>query len=129
MILLVIKYVYKLVTLYISDIPEKPVITSALTLSNRTRLTWMVPHGNNAPVIGYHLMYLQNDTDEYTVFETTEDTFLVTNLLPGVTYYFTLVAFNDIGESAESDPFVVTTLEEGKNKFIFIKINFLHTFI
>ena len=98
----------------VSDRPEKPVITAAWIFSNKTRLHWRVPHNNNAPVTGYHLMYLQRDTGNYMEFETTNDTFVVTNLLPGVTYVFTVVAINEIGESATSDAFSVTTLEEGK---------------
>lgn len=60
-------------------------------------------------------MYFQNDTGDYMDFETANDTYYVTNLLPGVTYDFTVVAINDIGESAASDVLTITTLEEGKN--------------
>ena len=60
-------------------------------------------------------MYFQNDTGDYMDFETDIDTYYVTNLLPGVTYDFTVVAINDIGESAPSDVLAITTLEEGKN--------------
>ena len=37
----------------------------------------------------------------------------ITGLHPGVTYNFTVVAFNEIGDSATSDIVSVTTIEEG----------------
>ena len=37
----------------------------------------------------------------------------ITGLHPGVTYNFTVVAFNEIGDSTPSDMVSVTTLEEG----------------
>ena len=37
----------------------------------------------------------------------------ITELHPGVTYMFTVVAFNNIGDSDPSDETAVTTLEEG----------------
>ena len=37
----------------------------------------------------------------------------ITGLHPGVTYNFTVVAFNEIGDSAPSDIVSVTTVEEG----------------
>lgn len=103
----------------VSDRPEKPIFTAVSVSSNKTGLSWRVPHDNNAPVIGYRLMYFQNDTGDYMDFETANNTYNVTNLLPGVTYDFTVVAINDIGESAASDVLTITTLEEGK-KLIFI---------
>lgn len=98
----------------VSDRPEKPVFTGVTIYSNKTQLHWTVPHDNNAPVIGYRLMYLQRDTGSYMDFETVDDNYLVTNLLPGVAYEFTVVAINDIGESPASDVLNFTTLEEGK---------------
>ena len=38
---------------------------------------------------------------------------VITGLHPGVTYNFTIVAFNDIGDSTPSNIAAVTTQEEG----------------
>ena len=38
---------------------------------------------------------------------------LIDNLHPGVTYSFTVTAFNEIGFGSESEALPVTTLEEG----------------
>ena len=38
---------------------------------------------------------------------------IITGLHPGITYNFTVVTFNEIGESAPSDIVLVTILEEG----------------
>ena len=41
----------------------------------------------------------------------------IVNLHPGVTYTFTVVAFNDIGDSVPSEGETATTLEEGSSLF------------
>ena len=42
----------------------------------------------------------------------------ITGLHPGITYNFTVVAFNEIGDSAPSDIVSVTTIEEGMLVFL-----------
>ena len=44
----------------------------------------------------------------------TEESVLVPNLHPGVTYSFVVVAVNDIGDSRPSEPETARTLEESK---------------
>ena len=39
----------------------------------------------------------------------------VSRLFPGVTYNFTVIAYNEIGNSTESDSISIMTLEEGKS--------------
>ena len=72
-------------------------------------LLWSEPHHNNAPLLGFHVSIIPIFT---TV--TVEDEYvLVTGLEPGETYHFQVIAFNSIGDSVPSDPFIVTTLETG----------------
>ena len=48
---------------------------------------------------------------------------VVTGLHPGVTYNFTIVAFNEIGNSRESAVTMVTTEEEGTIIIVNSRIN------
>ena len=48
---------------------------------------------------------------------------VVTGLHPGVTYNFTIVAFNEIGDSRESAVTMVTTEEEGTIIIVNSRIN------
>ena len=50
---------------------------------------------------------------EITVNESVEQV-LIDRLHPGVTYNFTVLAFNEEGDSGRSEPFSQRTLEEGK---------------
>ena len=53
----------------------------------------------------------QNSTP--VVLEANETVLDVTDLRPGITYNFTVVAFNEIGDSPPSDIAPVRTLDEG----------------
>ena len=100
------------------DIPEQPQnITAVETQSRYLVLTWMEPHDNNAPVLGYFVSYNQPvfAGGERVTLNVTEEMVNVTNLLPGVIYNFTVIAYNDIGNSAESETTPLSTLEEGKH--------------
>ena len=50
---------------------------------------------------------------ELQVFNTTVEMATIAGLHPGVTYNFTVVAFNDIGYSSPSITVPITTLDEG----------------
>ena len=49
------------------------------------------------------------------VIHSTIEMIVITGLHPGVTYNFTVVAFNGIGDSIPSNIVAVTTQEEGTN--------------
>ena len=51
---------------------------------------------------------------EKVVYRVSEKLVIVFELLPGVTYNFTVIAYNKIGNSTESESISVKTLEEGK---------------
>lgn len=100
---------------YTADRPEQPQNVTAVNVTSRSlTLEWTEPHHNNAPILGYRVMY-QPSISNSTVMEiNTVVTFVeITGLHPGETYFLTVVAFNAIGDSAPSDLALAITLEEG----------------
>ena len=92
-------------------------MTQNVTSRNLT-LTWVEPHDNNAPISGYRVSYTEPDflgggNVTVNVTGSIEEAF-IGGLHPGVTYSFTVVAFNDIGDSIPSDMLNEITLEERK---------------
>ena len=82
----------------------------------------MEPHDNNAPITGYRVSYarpvfLADGANVLTVsaggIETVPTELFIDDLHPGVTYNFTIEAFNDIGNSTPSDPLTETLDDEG----------------
>ena len=97
------------------NLPNQPQSLSGLAINSTTIvLTWVEPHDNNAPIQGYRIMYTQPDflgsIDE--VVNVTVEMAIITGLHPGVTYMFTVVAFNEIGDS-NPERIAVATPEEG----------------
>ena len=83
--------------------------------STAIQLNWFEPHDNNALILGYRVMYTRpeflNGSDvELSVIG---EMAVVNGLHPGVTYNFTVIAFNELGDSQESAVAMVTTKEEG----------------
>ena len=104
-----------------TDIPAIPfnLSTTGVTSRNLT-LSWVEPHPNNAPILGYNVFYttpefLGGNEVELTVNGSVEQV-LIDRLHPGVTYNFTVLAFNEEGDSGRSEPFSQRTLEEGEIK-------------
>ena len=64
----------------------------------------------------YQRLSFLGGTDE-TV-NTSIEMAVITGLHPGVTYNFTVVAFNDIGDSDPSEVLSVPTLEESKSNVL-----------
>ena len=100
--------------IFFPDRPEMPVIVDAVNItSDSLILQWLEPHDNNAPLLGYQIEYRSQDVSLYLQIGP-QTSHLVTGLLPVTTYYFTLVAYNSIGNSSSSLGINVTTLEAGK---------------
>ena len=98
--------------------PEQPQnVRSVNTTSRSINLMWVEPHDNNAPIMGYRVMYRNPEfidpNRELQVVNTTIEMAIITGLHPGVTYNFTIVAFNDIGDSSPSITAPIPTLDEG----------------
>lgn len=83
--------------------------------SRSLTLQWVEPHDSNAPILGYKVMYTEPDflRGNPVTLPSNRTTLEVTNLVPGVTYNFTVVAFNNIGDSPQSNIAPVRTLDEG----------------
>ena len=93
------------------DRPEMPVIVDAVNItSDSLILQWVEPHNNNAPLLGYTIEYHTQNISQIAP----QTSYLITGLLPAVTYNFILVAYNIIGNSLPSLGINVTTLEAGK---------------
>lgn len=84
--------------------------------SRSLTLTWIEPHDNNAPINGYNITFTEPDFllgQNITVnVDGAIELANIRELHPGVTYYFTVVAYNDIGVSKSSNPLPARTLEE-----------------
>ena len=100
-----------------TDTPEHPQNIAAVeTQSCYLVLTWVEPHDNNAPILGYFVSYNQPvfAGGEVVMLNTVIALVNVTELYPGVTYNFTVIAFNEVGNSSSSAIIPSRTLEESK---------------
>ncbi len=113
-------YITQLVHLFCINIdrPERPQNVRGTVINSRNlTLEWVEPHDNNAPIQGYRVTYSDPpfipgggvEVEEVVEIEMV----VITGLHPGVTYNFTVVAFNEIGVSNSSVITMVTTEEEG----------------
>ena len=94
--------------------PEQPQnVRSVNTTSHSITLVWEEPHNNNTPIAGYRVTYkrpaFNGISDGVQVVNSTVEMADITGLHPSVTYNFTVVAFNEIGDSAPSDIVSVST--------------------
>ena len=101
---------------------EQPQNVTAVGISSREiNLTWMAPHDNNAPITGYQVMYLLPEFvvgERLRVVNTSVVMAIISELLPGADYTFSVTALNEIGQSVPSDPLTVRTLDEGDTKML-----------
>ena len=103
--------------LHVTATPERPQSVHGVNVTSRNlTLQWIEPHDSNAPILGYRVMYTEPAFQgSSTIVLNTMNVFVeVTGLLPGITYNFTVVAFNEIGDSPPSDIAPVRTMDEGK---------------
>ena len=102
-----------------SDTPEQPQNVMAVNVTSRNlTLTWIEPHDNNAPILGYFIEFQQppfRSMGAAVTLNTSTESVFIEDLHPGVTYNFTVTAFNGIGEGRSSDVTPIATLEEGKS--------------
>ena len=88
--------------------------------SRELTLTWVEPNDNNATIHGYLVMYMEPEYEflirgRERVVNISEPVEMadINDLAPGVSYTFTVTAYNGRGESAPSDPLTVMTQDEG----------------
>lgn len=104
--------------LWHADNPEQPQNLTVLEIQSRSLiLMWTEPHDNNAPIQGYFVSYIQPSFagGAIVVDSVSNNLINVFGLFPGVTYIFTVIAYNEIGNSTESDSISIMTPEEGKS--------------
>ena len=105
-----------LITCITPDRPQQPQNVRSVNVTSRSiSLEWTEPHDNNAPIMGYRVMYQQPAFlgGGMQIVNSTVEMADITELHPGVTYNFTVVAFNEIGDSTPSNIAPIRTLEEG----------------
>ena len=104
---------------FTSDVPDVPVNLDANNVTSRNlTLIWTAPHDNNAPIFGYtvfysHPSFIEGSDDVTVITDGRMEELFIEDLHPGVTYNFTVLAFNEEGSSNCSEPFNIRTLEEG----------------
>ena len=104
------------ITCITPDRPQQPQNVRSVNITSRNiSLEWTEPHDNNAPIMGYRVMYQQPAFlgSDMQIVNSTVEMADITALHPGVTYNFTVVAFNEIGNSTPSNTASIRTLEEG----------------
>ena len=96
----------------IADRPEPPqsVIAAEIT-SNTIYLTWLKPHDNNAPILGYYITFIGAGLGENVVVNTSAESADFCSLVSDGIYTFNITAFNEFGVSDPSDPLTVRTLQ------------------
>ena len=101
------------------DFPGQPQNVTAVNISSdAVTLIWAEP----SDLVGNYLVTYVGpefamEGGEMMV-NGTEEMVTITELLAGVNYTFTVIAFNEIGASAPSEPLTVRTLEEGEESQI-----------
>ena len=82
-------------------------------------LMWLKPHDNNAPIIGYYVMYTRAGF-QTNVETTSVESANISGLISGTLYSLNITAFNEIGVSDPSNLLMVQTLQN-----IIGKLNYL----
>ena len=106
--------------MYFLDVPHAPFDLDAMNVTSRNlTLIWTRPFESNAPILGYYIFYSHPSfiMDGESVMEEVierEEMIDIEDIHPGVTYSFTVIAYNEGGNSTESEIFSVRTLEESK---------------
>ena len=116
-------YCISVIVFDFSAAPEPPQNVAVVGVTETSvTLSWTTPEDNNAPILGYRISYyLPVFRGEDITFEgemvvdvsglETQET--VTELHPFVNYTFTVIAFNEIGDSEKSDAVSALTSESG----------------
>ncbi len=118
--MLLYKFTVYVCTHSISATPERPQnVTAVEVTTTSVILEWVEPHDNNAPIRGYKVSYTRPSFLGGTAMtiNSTVETVNITGLHPGVAYSFSVVAFNDIGDSASGNV-MVTTVETGMPSYL-----------
>jgi hypothetical protein len=86
-------------------VPESPNILSTTPMNTSVGLTWSPPSNNGGYPITSYKIFIRNFSGSYSRSITTPDdgtNFIVSELSNGTTYYFQVVAINQLGQSRPS---------------------------
>lgn len=97
--------------------PDPPSATCTSCIQSRSiRVSWAEPESNGAPIINYDIQINSGsnmaNTGWQTVFSGSSLMTDITDLSPGTTYRFQVIAYNSEGASLASNSLFVTTLIE-----------------
>jgi fibronectin type 3 domain-containing protein len=87
-------------------VPPPPVAVTATLRNGQVNLTWFYENGATS----YNVYRSTTSGQEQWLTNVTDNSFIDTNVQPGTTYYYTVTAGNDSGESAFSVEVAVTVV-------------------
>ena len=91
---------------------QVPLTPTNLAVNNQTQTTVTLSWDEALEAEGYRIYRSDTATGTFTqVGETTNLTYVDQNLTPNTTYYYTVSAYNELGESAQTTPVEATTLQ------------------
>ncbi|KAJ9583675.1 hypothetical protein L9F63_021979, partial [Diploptera punctata] len=104
------------------DVPEPPLDVRVIECASReVKLAWNEPLDGNSPILSYAVLHTQNPEDWPEIKSESHSDSLpsppqpwarIADLRPATTYYFRVIAFNQLGASSPSRSVSVTTEPE-----------------
>ena len=88
-----------------NNVPDAPVINSAISENATARVYFTAPNNNGSEIIDYRVVDYENT--HYLTNNSTKSPLIVNNLINGNTYTFYLVAINEAGPSPKSQSFII----------------------
>lgn len=114
----------RLIKLMVIEAPSRPMNVRVKDAWSRSAsLSWSTPFAGNSAITSYVVQYWRKNTNEagqgtqnhrrqeFTV-SGTQNSALITNLMPALTYEASVIAENQVGRSEASDSVVITTGED-----------------
>lgn len=110
----------RLIKLMVVEVPSRPLnVRVKDAWSRSSSLVWSTPFAGNSPIVSYIIQYWRKGSNdvgqgrrqEFTV-SGTQNSALITNLLPSVTYEASVIAENRVGRSESSENIAITTSED-----------------
>ena len=86
--------------------PDQPApVTFGAVTNNQVTVSWTPPADNGSPITTYTLQQKAGSTGNYkTIFSGLDQSFTVSDLITGTTYFYRVKATNELGSSEYSDP-------------------------
>lgn len=105
-----------------AEVPQPPRdIKISETWSRSASISWTPPYSGNSPITKYTVQYWRVSTShrlEEMEVAGTQNSVLLQDLKPGISYQVSIVADNAVGSSQPSSAMSFTTSEEGKSELL-----------